>query len=124
MAEHAAVSPVISYTGQTTAVLDGHRVTITGDQSEANAGQAPDGTWWVGRDDDLWGDYIHWSGSAEQLLLWHLLDDGATLADPCDYCGNGLADLGEEECIVCEGTGLVDSAALAEELDRLYGQAT
>jgi len=120
----AAVYPQVNLDGTITTTVDEHHITIRRDQLAANAGQAPDGTWWVGRDDDLWGDYIHWSGSAEQLLLWHLLDDGATLADPCDYCGNGLADLGEEECIVCEGTGLVDSAALAEELDRLYGQAT
>ncbi|MEJ7763856.1 MAG: hypothetical protein WKF86_00005, partial [Acidimicrobiales bacterium] len=67
--------------------------------------------------------HIDWSGTAEQLLLWHLLDDGATLADPCDYCGDEGPTF-QAQCIVCDGSGLADGSALAEELDRLYGRPT
>jgi len=123
MVTHAAVTPVVNgYTGETTAVLDGRTITLHGDQTVATAGWDDQIGWWFGRGDDVWGDTFTWSGTAEQLLLWHLLDDGATLTDPCPFCAGESPDW-RAHCIVCDGTGFADSAALAEELDRLYGQA-
>jgi len=121
MVTHATVSPVVNdYTGETTCVLDGRTITLHDDHTDADAGWTATAGWWFGRSGEVWGDSLDWSGSAEQLLLWHLLDDGATLADPCPLCsGEGRAD-----CPDCDGSGFASCVDLAEELDRLYGRPT
>jgi len=121
----AAVVPTVNgYTGETTCVVAGRTVTLHDDQAGAAAGRDDRGGWWIARGSHIWADTFPWSGTAEQLLLHHLLDDGATLTEPCTYCGGGDGVVDADDCIVCDGSGLADSRALAEELDRLYGQTT
>lgn len=121
---HTAVTPIVNdYTGETSAVLDRHAVTLHDDQADAVVGQDNRGGWYIARAGVIWADTFDWSGTAEHLLLHHLLDDGATLTDPCEYC-DGESAWFRGNCFVCDGSGLADSAALAEELDRLYGRPT